>query len=75
MDGWIFVTKSENTLELKIEASMKKWGSYVVDGIGYFIIGWIMDGYGVHGLSAGMLMLWILLIQRVVSFIKEIVEY
>jgi len=55
---------------------MKKLGSYIVDLIGYWSIGYIMSRhYDIHGWDIFNLMLTIVVIQWFCQFVKEIVEY
>jgi hypothetical protein len=55
---------------------MKKWGSFIVDLIGYWAIGFIMSRhYGIHGWDIFYLMATFIIIQGTMKFIKEVVEY
>ena len=54
---------------------MKKWGSRVVDVMGYSMIGYTMSRYGLSGWDIFNLTLTILFIQWFAEFIKEVVEY
>lgn len=52
-----------------------KWGSWIINLIEYFIIGWVMGKYGLSAWESIQLLLLIMSIQGVMNFIKEIVEY
>ena len=55
---------------------MKKWGSFIVDLITYWSIGFIMSRYyNIHGWDIFYLMATFIIIQSIMKFIKEIVEY
>lgn len=55
---------------------MKKWGSRIVDLVGYLSIGYIMaQHYGIHGWDIFTLLLIIESIQWFCKFVNEIVEY
>jgi len=52
-----------------------KWGSYIVNAIGYSIIGWMIHGYGIQPYDVFKIIFWSLFIQWIMNFIKEIIEY
>ena len=55
---------------------MKNWGSYIVTMIGYGLIGYIMGThYHLDAWDTFTLVFWITVIQSLIKFINEIVEY
>lgn len=54
---------------------MKNWGSRVTDLLGYVVICWVITWSGISVWESIKLLTWILFIQWVVNFIKEVIEY